>query len=113
MGRLSGIWTKFSLMNHSCLINTLKFTIGNFLFVVASKPIKNGEELFTSYIPLEAPLEEKKKLLKFAEFECHCELCEKMKDLDEDTKKMFAGIMKAARDRNTSEENMKKKFGFI
>lgn len=54
-GRVSAIWTKFSFMNHSCMLNTNRFSIGDVLFVTAMKPIKKGEQIFTTYIPIDIP----------------------------------------------------------
>jgi hypothetical protein len=51
--RLTALWLIFSFANHSCEQNTNRFTIGNFLFLIATTSIAKGEEVTTSYIPLD------------------------------------------------------------
>lgn len=55
-------------MNHSCMVNTNRFSIGDVLFVVALKPIKKGEEIFTTYIPIDIPFYEKQAILNWYKF---------------------------------------------
>ncbi len=56
---MSGIWTKFSFLNHSCDENTRKFSIGNFMFIVANRLIQKGEEITTAYCSNDIPYSER------------------------------------------------------
>lgn len=39
-----------SMINHCCLNNCVKFTIGDYVFVLASRAISAGDELFLTYV---------------------------------------------------------------
>ena len=45
----AGIWTKWSMANHSCVPNSARAHLGDLVIVRATKDIKKGEEIFTSY----------------------------------------------------------------
>ncbi|CDW83307.1 UNKNOWN [Stylonychia lemnae] len=56
---LNCVWPVFSLINHSCDRNVQNFQIGLNNFVVATKDIKEGEEILVSLTPRYIPTEEK------------------------------------------------------
>jgi hypothetical protein len=65
-----------SFMNHSCLDNTGRFTIGDFMFVYTTKDIHAGEELTTFYWSNIHPLSTRSDNARQYLFACHCSLCE-------------------------------------
>lgn len=93
-GKLTALWAKFSFMNHSCCMNTYRYSIGDFLYVLAVRPIKAGEEIFTSYIPIDFPLETRRKLLTWYKFKCECENCTVIENLSEEQKKILEDVWK-------------------
>ena len=58
-GALSALWPIFSFINHGCNDNTSRFSIGDYLFVVAQRDIEQGEEITTLYVPIGMPTLEK------------------------------------------------------
>ena len=72
-----GLWAHSSLMNHSCVPNTMRSFIGDMLICRATRDIKEGEELFQQYVPVKTLVDVRNK--EFEEgwgFECRCGLCE-------------------------------------
>ena len=47
--RLNALWLVLSYMNHACDCNTTRFTIGDVVFIVAIRDIKQGEEVTMLY----------------------------------------------------------------
>ncbi|KAG2434854.1 hypothetical protein HXX76_007739 [Chlamydomonas incerta] len=47
-----GVWPGASLLNHSCMPNTVAFVIGDTLFVRAARKVAAGSELTVSYLPV-------------------------------------------------------------
>ena len=79
-----GIWRYFSLFNHSCLPNTINFGIGDFVFVIANRLIKKGEEINILYLSTPKLYNINKNMLKnIYNFECNCLLCESEKKIRE------------------------------
>ena len=80
----TGIWRYFSLFNHSCLPNTINFGIGDFVFVIANRLIKKGEEINILYLSTPKLYNINKNMLKnIYNFECNCLLCESEKKIRE------------------------------
>ena len=71
----AGIFFYGSLMNHSCICNTSKFGIGDFIIFYAIRDIEPGHEITTSYISITDYKPRQEKLLENWEFECRCPLC--------------------------------------
>ena len=72
----TGLWKHAAYINHSCLANTEKEFIGDFLVIRAIAPIKAGEEIFFPYhdsLDYEA---RQAFLEKTWGFRCTCRLCE-------------------------------------
>ena len=109
---MSAIWAKFSFMNHSCCVNTNRFSIGDFLFVRSIKPIKQGEEVLTTYIPIDLPYEEKIKFLSFYKFACACENCVAMKNLTMEQQDLLREIWKEIKTKVTSKEQAEAKMKY-
>jgi hypothetical protein len=55
----SALWLILSMMNHSCCTNTLRFSISDYIFLIAKEDIKKEEEICTNYIPSMTPYEVK------------------------------------------------------
>ena len=72
----SALFHIMALVNHSCVKNCSHQVIGDYMFLMAIRDIKEGEELFISYIDPLSPLEMRKALFKNFEFECKCEMCQ-------------------------------------
>lgn len=74
--RNAGIWIRMSYINHSCLPNAQKFFRGDLVFVHATKPIAEGEEIFFNYCDEYKDFEDRKKIMKFCwGFQCECRAC--------------------------------------
>lgn len=71
----SGLWHMPSFFNHSCLANTYRIHLSDFVFIFTCKNVKKGEELTTPYFPLDS-LEEREKRAKSFGFKCNCAMCE-------------------------------------
>ena len=71
----SAIFHIIALVNHSCLKNCSQQVIGDYVFLLANRDIKMGEELFISYIDPMSPLEMRKVMFKNFEFQCFCDMC--------------------------------------
>ena len=53
----SALWLILSMMNHSCCPNTIRFSIEDYIFLIAKVNISKGEEICTTYIPTTTPYE--------------------------------------------------------
>jgi len=49
-----GVWPEFSLLNHSCIANTLPILVGDRLIVRAARGIPKGIEVTTNYLGIDA-----------------------------------------------------------
>ncbi|XP_065535489.1 N-lysine methyltransferase SMYD2 isoform X3 [Lathamus discolor] len=80
----SAIFPDVALMNHSCCPNVIVTYKGTLAEVRAVKEIEPGEEVFTSYIDLLYPTEDRNNRLRDSYFfDCDCEECvTKEKDKD-------------------------------
>ncbi|GLC59143.1 hypothetical protein PLESTB_001453100 [Pleodorina starrii] len=47
-----GLWPEASLLNHSCIPNTVAYVVGDTLFVRAARRVGGGAELTVSYLPV-------------------------------------------------------------
>lgn len=69
-----------SYINHSCMPNALKYSIGDMMFIRSSTDISAGEEIFIPYTDFldGTSLEERNAHLnnRVDGFTCHCGLCE-------------------------------------
>ncbi|KAK1778009.1 hypothetical protein QBC45DRAFT_452057 [Copromyces sp. CBS 386.78] len=68
-----GLWAHSSLMNHSCVPNTMRSFVGDMLICRATRDVKEGEELFQQYVPVKTLVDVRNK--EFEEgwgFECRC-----------------------------------------
>ncbi|KAH0370186.1 SET domain-containing protein, partial [Aureobasidium melanogenum] len=79
----SGVWTQASHMNHSCLFNSSRGFIGDFIVVRASKDISQGEEITTMYCPTDGNFGQLEDNLKHWGFSCDCKLCKAEKKCEE------------------------------
>ncbi|KAL3695825.1 hypothetical protein R1sor_009901 [Riccia sorocarpa] len=70
----SGLWVLPSFLNHSCVPNTGITFVGRAMFLRASRDLKAGEELTTSYTACSDP--NRKKSINKWHFECTCERCQ-------------------------------------
>lgn len=65
-----------SLFNHSCAPNVLNFSVGDQQVCITMRPIKQGNQLFISYILAEIPtVLRRMHLLNHFGFVCECEKC--------------------------------------
>lgn len=72
-----GLWAHSSLMNHSCVPNTMRSFVGDMLICRATRDVKEGEELFQQYVPVKTLVDVRNEEFKEGwGFECHCGLCE-------------------------------------
>ncbi|KAI4720930.1 hypothetical protein E4T48_02858 [Aureobasidium sp. EXF-10727] len=71
----SGVWTHAARMNHSCLFNSSRGFIGDFIVVRANKNISQGEEITTMYCPVDGNFDQLKHNLDGWGFVCDCKLC--------------------------------------
>lgn len=67
---------RISLLNHSCQSNTNGFAIGEYMFTVATKDIKKGEEITTNILSSDFVYEDKAATLANRYLsKCLCEAC--------------------------------------
>lgn len=75
----SGIFVRTSYINHSCLLNSNRLMIGDFVMIHATKPIAKGEEITTCYDGAKVTLLPFKKRMHEMQmdwhFQCTCPLC--------------------------------------
>jgi hypothetical protein len=81
-GAQIGLFPRIARINHSCRPNLSYYWNEklNKRIVYATRPIKKGEEVFVSYIPLLLTHEERQKHLDRYGFKCHCEACSQERD---------------------------------
>ncbi|KAK7697048.1 hypothetical protein SLS64_013958 [Diaporthe eres] len=73
-GRVA-IYPKVALINHSCQPNVLNADKGGTRVIVATRDIQEGEEIFTTYIPLLLDTESRNHRLHPYGFRCDCAAC--------------------------------------
>lgn len=71
----TGLWLLPSFINHSCLPNSSRLSVGSAMFIHASKPIERGEEITMSYFDTLFPLPQRQDRCKRWGFECKCRRC--------------------------------------
>jgi tetratricopeptide (TPR) repeat protein len=72
----SGVYIRSSYINHSCVPNSHRTTVGDLLLLSATKDIKKGEELSISYGPdLQAFSSRREAIMSMWNFQCNCPLC--------------------------------------
>ncbi|CAD0098348.1 unnamed protein product [Aureobasidium mustum] len=71
----SGVWPHAARMNHSCLFNSSRGFVGDFIIVRANKDIGRGDEITTMYCPVDGNFEQLRHNLKNWGFSCDCKLC--------------------------------------
>ncbi|GKT53773.1 TPR domain-containing protein [Colletotrichum tofieldiae] len=91
-----GIWTKASLINHSCLGNCYRSFIGDMMIVRACRDLDAGTELLFSYkLPKEgADYQATQDDLKHWGFVCRCGLCEEKKATSKQTFQKRRGLVR-------------------
>ncbi|THY21990.1 SET domain-containing protein [Aureobasidium pullulans] len=71
-----GLFAYASYLNHSCLNNTSRSIIGDMMLVRASKPIRKGTEITTTYLsPSIGEPGRTAELNRIWKFHCDCKLC--------------------------------------
>lgn len=70
-----GLWERASYANHSCLPNTSRSFLGDFMLVRATKDIPKDAEITMSYISIDGKHEHTKMYLAGWGFRCDCALC--------------------------------------
>ncbi|TIA54622.1 SET domain-containing protein [Aureobasidium pullulans] len=71
-----GLFAYASYLNHSCLNNTSRSIIGDMMLVRASKPIRKGTEITTTYLsPGIGEPGRTAELNRIWKFHCDCKLC--------------------------------------
>lgn len=71
-----GLWAHASLLNHSCVANTMRSFIGDMLISRATRDIKEGDEIFQQYVPVKPLADVRGKLFEEGwGFSCGCALC--------------------------------------
>lgn len=78
----TGLWIWSAYLNHSCLPNATKESIGDMMVFRAIKPIKAGEEVFHPYDQSADYDARRNALLTTWGFECDCALCRAEKEDD-------------------------------
>ena len=72
----SGLWLIPSFFNNSCIENTTKFFISDYILIFANKDINKGEELFTSYCEDIMSYDKRKEVFESRyHFICNCDKC--------------------------------------
>lgn len=70
----SGLWMFPSYFNHSCVANTLRLFLNDFMLMYALKDIKKGEELTTVYCGMNE-YDKRAEVCSHFGFKCECRLC--------------------------------------
>ena len=71
-----GLFYNSSFFSHSCCPNTMVYGIGDFIFILTDRNIKQNEELTTFYVENDKDYFERRAMLKNQYgFDCQCELC--------------------------------------
>jgi len=73
---MTGVWSRASMFNHSCVPNTTRNSAGESLMIFATTDIREGEEITVAYCPKEASLAKRTDVCEQFGFRCTCELCE-------------------------------------
>lgn len=71
----SGVWIHAARMNHSCLPNSSRGFVGDFIVVRANKNISKGDEVTTMYLPIDGIFDQLKHNFEARGFSCDCKLC--------------------------------------
>lgn len=77
------VFNVLSMLNHSCAPNLYHPRKGKQQYCVTIRPVKMGEQLFISYMPLNNELSEAERQAKFTSswgFMCKCEKCHSIKE---------------------------------
>ncbi|KAJ4395505.1 hypothetical protein N0V85_006522 [Neurospora sp. IMI 360204] len=80
-----GLWAHSSLMNHSCVPNTMRSFVGDMLICRATRDVQEDQELFQQYVPVKTLVDVRNR--EFEEgwgFECRCGLCDGERKSDGD-----------------------------
>ena len=81
-----GLFPHLCLFNHSCNPNTCLWTINDMALMVAQRDIKQGEEIFISYIsPMNNKQVRRAHLLKYG-FKCECPRCQESRWMEREGK---------------------------
>lgn len=70
-----GLFVLPSFMNHSCTPNVFHYYYNDVLVIYSAKKLKAGEEILTSYVPINESYEKRSEMLKQRGFICHCIRC--------------------------------------
>lgn len=90
-----GLWVLASFLNHSCIPNTRRLHVGDYVIVHASRDVKAGEELTIAYFDVLSPLDKRKDMmLKSWGFDCICKRCKYEEEISSmfDMKEIEIGI---------------------
>lgn len=71
----SGLWLLPAYVNHSCRPNVQRVVLHDRLVLRAARDLREGEELFDSYIEVLQPLAKRRSALQAKGFRCRCERC--------------------------------------
>lgn len=71
----SGVWSHAARMNHSCLFNSSRGFVGDFIVVRTNKNISQGDQITTMYCPIDGNFDQLKHNLETRGFSCDCKLC--------------------------------------
>jgi len=95
-----GLFPKIARINHSCRPNASYYWSDklNKRIVYATRKIKEGEEVFVSYIPLLLTQEERQKRLDRYGFKCSCDACAQERAAQEASDERRVTINKAFMD---------------
>lgn len=94
--KISGVWITPSYFNHSCIdANALWTVYGDFMFVRAVVPIREGEEVTISYTNTERDFSARKANFKDLDFTCSCLLCEIQEGEEASTRERRKQVMKS------------------
>ena len=106
-----GIWRYLSLFNHSCIPNTSIIGIGDFVFVIANKLIKKGEEITILYLSNPKHYNTKTRYLKNEyNFECDCPICKEEKNnrkIHSDIIQQYDSYLNEIKNENDYKKSMK------
>lgn len=73
------VFNVMSMLNHSCAPNIYHPRKTNHQYCVTIRPVKRGQQLFISYVPLNNELSTEERQQKFKsswDFRCNCEKCD-------------------------------------
>ena len=72
---ICGIWLLPNFIKHSCIPNVVRIYLGDICIVRAITDIPEGEEIFTSYLPLSL-FPNTQDRSNYVGYKCDCKLCE-------------------------------------